>query len=228
MDDDPVGNHRRAAGHCRAIAAGFTDDGSRFTGYRRLVDRSDAFDHIAVAGDDVTGFDKDKISGPQIQRRDRLKAVTLFWIRKLLGLRLDAAAAQGIRLRLAAAFRHRFGEIGEQYGEPQPEDDLEGEAGARVMLHQVAYEQYSRQRGDNLEHKDHRILDQCGRVELDEGLANRRPDDLRIEQRGNRHPLSQFSGVHNRNSDLSPLRIRCPPASRDARPEARARARERR
>ena len=35
---------------------------------------------------------------------------------------------QRIGLRLAAAFGDRFGEIGEQHGEPQPEDDLELEA----------------------------------------------------------------------------------------------------
>jgi hypothetical protein len=37
--------------------------------------------------------------------------------------------AQGVGLRLAAALRHGFGEVGEQHGEPQPERDLEGEAG---------------------------------------------------------------------------------------------------
>jgi hypothetical protein len=34
-------------------------------------------------------------------------------------------SAQGRGLRLAAAFGDRFGEIGEQHGEPQPEIDLE-------------------------------------------------------------------------------------------------------
>ena len=33
-----------------------------------------------------------------------------------------------VGLRLAAAFGDGFGEIGEQHGEPEPEDDLEGEA----------------------------------------------------------------------------------------------------
>jgi uncharacterized protein involved in cysteine biosynthesis len=28
---------------------------------------------------------------------------------------------------VAAAFRHRLGEVGEQHGEPEPEDDLAGE-----------------------------------------------------------------------------------------------------
>ena len=37
--------------------------------------------------------------------------------------------AQRIGLRLAAAFGDRFGEVREQHGEPQPQDDLELEAG---------------------------------------------------------------------------------------------------
>ena len=45
-----------------------------------------------------------------------------------LGARLGAGLAQSVGLRLAAPFRHRFGEIREQHGEPQPENDLEGEA----------------------------------------------------------------------------------------------------
>ena len=43
-------------------------------------------------------------------------------------MRLGARPAQRGRLRLAAAFGHGFGEVGEHHGEPQPEDDLEGEA----------------------------------------------------------------------------------------------------
>ena len=48
--------------------------------------------------------------------------------RQQLGLALGAGLAQRVGLRLAAAFGHGFGEIGEQHGEPEPEDDLEGEA----------------------------------------------------------------------------------------------------
>ena len=40
----------------------------------------------------------------------------------------DRGLAQRVGLRLAAAFRHRFGEVGEQHGEPEPERDLQVEA----------------------------------------------------------------------------------------------------
>ena len=39
-----------------------------------------------------------------------------------------AGLAQDSGLRLAAPFGDGFGEIGEQHREPEPEDDLEGEA----------------------------------------------------------------------------------------------------
>ena len=45
-----------------------------------------------------------------------------------LGLGFGALAPQQLGLRLAAALGDGFGEIGEQHGEPQPEDDLELES----------------------------------------------------------------------------------------------------
>ena len=45
-----------------------------------------------------------------------------------LGLRLRALAPQRVGLRLAAALGDGLGEVGEQHGEPQPQDDLEREA----------------------------------------------------------------------------------------------------
>jgi hypothetical protein len=50
--------------------------------------------------------------------------------RQQLGLALGAGLLQRFGLRLAAAFGDGFGEIGEQHREPQPQDDLEGEAEA--------------------------------------------------------------------------------------------------
>ena len=46
---DPVGQHLRAAGDRRAVAAGFADDRGGLAGDRGLVDRGDALDHLAVA-----------------------------------------------------------------------------------------------------------------------------------------------------------------------------------
>ena len=105
--------------------------GARFAGDRRFVDRGDAFDHVAVARDQVAGLDQHDVAGLQRDGRHRAPGCAFVrspWLRKQLGLGFGLAAAQGRRLRLAAAFGHGFGEIGEEHSEPQPEDDLEGKA----------------------------------------------------------------------------------------------------
>ena len=53
--DDLVGQHPGAAGDGRAVAAGLADDRRRLAGDGRLVDRGDALDDVAVAGDDLAG-----------------------------------------------------------------------------------------------------------------------------------------------------------------------------
>ena len=51
-------------------------------------------------------------------------------------LRHDVAlgAAQRGGLRLAAAFGHRFGEVGEQHGKPQPDRHGQDKSGRRLAL----------------------------------------------------------------------------------------------
>ena len=101
-------------------------------------------------------------------------------------------APQRIGLRLAAAFGDRLGEVGEQHREPQPQDDLELEADVCAAGDEIADQDDRGQRGDDLEHEHHRILDQRPRIELDEGRADRRHHDLGIEQRRHRHPLADI------------------------------------
>ena len=48
LDHEPVGEQPRAAGDGRAVAAGLADDRRRLAGDRRLVDRADALDDLAV------------------------------------------------------------------------------------------------------------------------------------------------------------------------------------
>ena len=123
---DPVRQHLRAAGHRRAVAAGFADDRRGFARDRRFVDRGDAFDHLAVGRDDVAGLDKHDVADLEAGAGHHLTLAVSTG--QQLRLRLGAGAPQRIRLRLAAAFGDGFGEIGEQHGEPQPDNDLEREA----------------------------------------------------------------------------------------------------
>ena len=67
--DDAVGQHFRAAGHRRTIAAAFANDRRRLAGDRGFIDRSDALNHVAVAGNDFSGFDDNGIAFAQRRRR---------------------------------------------------------------------------------------------------------------------------------------------------------------
>ena len=53
---------------------------------------------------------------------------------ELPGDDVAARLAQRVGLRLAAAFGHRLGEVGEEHREPEPERDRQDEAGGRLAL----------------------------------------------------------------------------------------------
>src|SRR5262249_12355299 len=98
---------------------------------------------------------------------------------ELFGRRFGAALAERVRLRFAAAFRHRLGEIGEEHGKPEPETDLENKPETAAAA--IEYQFQRRDRRPNLGHDHHRVLPEMNRVELLEALSDRRYEDLRIE-----------------------------------------------
>ncbi len=138
---DAVGEHARAAGDRRAVAAGFADDGRGLAGDRRLVDRRGAFDDLAVGRDQFVRLGDDAVAAAQLRRRRRaLRAPSTQPARERVGL----GAAQELGLRLAAAFGHRLGEVREQHGEPQPRRDREVER--RLAVARVAEREEQRRR----------------------------------------------------------------------------------
>ena len=169
-----------------------------FTGDRRLVDRSHALDHVAVGRNEVAGFDEDDVSDLESGAWHEPVILLVAGPGDQLGLGLGALTAQRVRLRLAASLGDGFGEIGEQHSEPQPQDDLELEADVFAAGDEIADQDHRGQRSDDLEHEHHRVLHQRARIELDEGGADRRHDDLRIEQRRNGHALAQGRGFHRK------------------------------
>ena len=116
---DLVGEHARAAGDRRAVAAALADHRRRFAGDRRFVDRGHAVDDLAVGRDQVAGLDQDEIAGLEGQCRD-LAPVAVLGRGHELGLGLGAGAPQRGGLRLAAALGHGLGQVGEQQRDPQP------------------------------------------------------------------------------------------------------------
>ena len=222
-DADPIGQHLRAAGHRRAVAAGLTDDGGRLAGDGRLVDRGDALDDLAVGRDEIAGLDQHDVADLQAGAGDEL---VVLGIRRLqqLGLRLGALAPQRIGLRLAAALGNGLREVGEQNRQPQPQDDLEREAKVAAPRDQITNEEDGGQDRDDLEHEHDRVLDQRARIELDECRADRRDDDLGVEQCRYRHLLAKCGGFHGIGSNVSSMRRWYRRSSRGARRWVRARA----
>jgi hypothetical protein len=194
---DPIRQHARAAGDGRAVAAGFANDWGGLPSDGRLVHRGDAFDDLTVAWDQVAGFHEDDVALLQLRCGHDLE------VRRVdgsepLGRRLGACLAQRCRLRLAAAFRHRLGEVGEQHGDPQPDDDLEGEPQLTAAGQKFADEDNRGERRDDLDDEHHRVPDHHARIKLDEGLSDRRHEDRRVQHRGLRAAhlgASDFHGI---------------------------------
>ena len=119
LHDDLVAQHPGAAGDRRAVAARLADDRRRLAGDRRLVDRGDALDDVAVAGDHLAGGDDAQVA--ELRAATTAFSTIVPSARPHPGRRLGAGLAQRVGLRLAAALGHRLGEVGEQHREPQPQ-----------------------------------------------------------------------------------------------------------
>ena len=109
---EPVGDHQRAAGDGRAVAAGLADDRRQLAGDGRLVDRGDAFDHLTVGGDQIASLDQHDLSRRKLLCRGG-HGETRLRIDNELGLGLCALTPQRFGLSLAATLGHCFGKVGE-------------------------------------------------------------------------------------------------------------------
>ncbi len=164
---DEVGQHRRSAGDSRSIAAGLANDGRGLAGDRRFIDRGDAFEDLAVAGNDLARFDQNDIAKAKIERVDAFDdAAEILRIDIALGAGVAAGAAQSVGLRLAAPFGDGLGEIGEQHREPKPGGDLARKQGRPVVGHEVADEEQGHHHRHHFGDEDDRVLRQRPRVEL--------------------------------------------------------------
>ena len=121
---DPVRDDGGATGDGAAIATALANNRRGFASDRGFVDRGDALDHFAVAGNYFARLDHHDVVAAQRRRRHH----DLLALLDLTRLRFRAGLAQIIGLSLAAPFGHRFGEIGEADREPQPQSDLQFES----------------------------------------------------------------------------------------------------
>ena len=80
---------------------------------------------------------------------------------------------------IVPAFRQRFGEVGEQYGEPQPQGNLPAEPGVRAG-DEAVQEKRGRKHAARGNDEHHGIARQYARIELAERILR----GLRIQRRG--------------------------------------------
>ena len=184
-DDEPVGQHARAAGDAAAVAAAFADHRGTFAGDRAFVDRGDAFDHFAVAGDHVAGFDQHDVVLAQRGGRH-----------ELMSWRRSAAASSFL-----ACTSRRVARSESAWALPRPSAIASAKLANSTVNHSQA-ETPKMNAGDSwpaVEHgvdaqarrqdaadehgEHHRVANLPARIEFQERVDHRPPHNRRIEQR---------------------------------------------
>ena len=210
---EPVGEHARAAGDAAAVAAAFADDRGAFAGDGAFIDRGDALDDFAVAGNLVAGFDEHEVAHAAGRARERT------WLRPASPDAGSRAAAVGLPTSsssfLAATFC-RVALSASAWALPRPSAIASAKLANSTVnqSHRLKRRRRTRairrsppdepldqeqRRGDAAdEHGEHhRVADLVARVELDERIGDRPAHNRRIEQGtsfGGGHSWSQWSG----------------------------------
>ena len=172
---------RGAAGDRRAVAAALADHRRGFAGDRGFVDRGDALDHLAVGRDEVAGLDQHDVADLQLRRRAPARSMSLGAPSSRLADGLACACARSVvGLRLAAAFGQASAKLANSTVNQSQSDDLELEAecrraGDEVAMKSSVVEQPPRPR----RRTSPGCVTSCARVELAEGVADRRHDQDR-------------------------------------------------
>ncbi len=178
-DGDDVRQHACAAGHGRAVAAGLANDRSRLARDGGFIDRRDALDDLAVPRDHLPRDDADDVVRAELRAGNLFDcAVLAHDVRRGLGF----GAAQCVGLRLAAAFGHGFGEVGEQHREPQPQGDLQVEAEVALVAQVIGKEQHGGEHAADFHDEHDGVLHHRRGLQLDERIDACTPHDLRVEQ----------------------------------------------
>lgn len=188
-DHDSIRQDFGTARHSGSVSTAFADDRRGFARDRRLVDKSDAFNHIAISGNEVACLADHHIALAQGRCGHPLFSA-MFCICPDQATRRDLVThpPERIGLGLAAAFRHRFREVGEHHREPQPDRDPAGEPERRSSGRRggakIAHEQCRRQNTADFNDEHDRVPDHQSRRELVHAFTDRGDKDCRIQQRG--------------------------------------------
>ena len=179
---DLVRQHLRAAGHGAAVAARFADHRRALAGDHRFVHGGDAFDHFAVAGNQVARFADHHVARAQLRGRNhsrlrrwpatRFAIVSVFVLRSVSACALPRASAIASAKLANSTVNQSHSEI----CRPKPSP------AAPVTTSRISEERSSAPRRP----RPRTSPDSCTSV-IGFSLTNESPDgaphDLRIEQR---------------------------------------------
>ena len=215
LHDDLVGEHPRAARDRAAVATRLADHRRRLAGDRRLVDRRDALDHVAVAGNELAGPDDAEVADLQLARRDLGDACRRPAARTRPSRRASCAASRpapcpGPSAIASAKFANST--VNHRNAATRPENQS---VAAPTRLMSRKNRNVVRTLPD-LDDEHHRVLGLQARVELHEAVDERAPHDRRLEHRAaaplrvvrielGRHAARASSGLRERlTTDTSP------------------------
>ena len=172
LDHEPVGEQLRAAGDGRAVAAGLADHRRRLAGDRRLVDRADALDDLAVGRDDLAGLDDDDVAALQLRRRHLLERSVSERRCAVVVVRVARSAFACALPRPSAIASAKF--ANSTVSQSQTDDHADEPEPPVVAADEVEDEDRRRDHAAELDDEHHRVADLQARVELRERVADRR------------------------------------------------------
>ena len=179
-----VRNDARAGGNGGPIASGFANDGRTFPRDRSFIYRGDAFDHFTVGRDEIARIDDDHIIPPEHGSGHNLP------VRKLC-VEFRFGGTQRCGLSAPPPFRQCLGKRAEQHGQPQPANQLQLKPKSEFPA--AERQQYREQQGDNRRSEKHGIFNKFAWVQLLEGVADRREDEVgREDGSGGAHRTIPF------------------------------------
>ena len=165
-----------------AVTAERSPPASRITGAlspviaASLTEATPSID-LAVGGDEVAGLDQHDVADSAGRWQATFSSVSPSPLRRL-AVEFGLGGAQRGRLRLAAPFGQRLGEGAEQHGQPEPDDQLELEAESRASSLPTTSSTVSSSATTAVVNITGLRIS-CARIELAEGVADRRNDQAR-------------------------------------------------
>ena len=168
LDDEPVGNHVRAADDRRALFAIVPNDRGRLAGYRRLVDGSHTRNHHTVGGDGFIRLDQNQVARNQQVACHQFVATAIAHAGSGKTFRdgLLPGWAQGIQPCRAASSAESLPEHGQEYQHPQAGSSNSSKRRIRNRRGGKTNDSEQRRRNrQQLERKYNWVVDRCRRVE---------------------------------------------------------------